>query len=45
MPAGIDVKVVGQMETKDSSLVRLVQYANFVNFNRRGLARLTSISN
>jgi hypothetical protein len=44
-PAGITVKVVGDMETKDSSLVRVVQYANMVNFNRRGLARLTSISN
>lgn len=43
--AGIEVKQVGQMETKDSSLVRVVQYANFVNFNRRGLARLTSINN
>lgn len=44
-PAGVTVKVVGDMETKDSSLVRVVQYANMVNFNRRGLARLTSISN
>lgn len=44
-PAGVTVKVVGEMETKDSSLVRVVQYANMVNFNRRGLARLTSISN
>lgn len=43
--AGIEVTPIGQMETKDSSLVRVVQYANFVNFNRRGLARLTSISN
>lgn len=43
--AGIEVKPVGQMETKDSSLVRVVQYANLVSFNRRGLARLTSISN
>lgn len=43
--AGIEVKPVGQMETKDSSLVRVVQYSNFVNFNRRGLARLTSINN
>ena len=44
-PVGIEVKPVGQMETKDSTLFRVVQYANFVNFNRRGLARLTSISN
>lgn len=44
-PAGVTVKVVGEMETKDSQLVRVVQYANMVNFNRRGLARLTSISN
>lgn len=44
-PAGIQVKQVGEMETKDSGLFRVVQYANLVNFNRRGLARLTSISN
>lgn len=44
-PAGITVKQVGNMETKDSQLFRVVQYANFVNFNRRGLARLTSLSN
>jgi hypothetical protein len=44
-PAGITVKVVGDMETKDSALVRVVQYSNMVSFNRRGLARLTSLSN
>jgi len=44
-PAGISVKPVGAMETKDSMLFRVVQYANLVNYNRRGLARLTSLSN
>jgi hypothetical protein len=44
-PAGITAKPVGAMETKDSMLFRVVQYANFVSCNRRGLARLTSISN
>ena len=44
-PAGIQVKPVGAMESKDSTLFRVVQYANLVNFNRRGMARLTSISN
>lgn len=45
VPAGVRVQPVGAMENKDSDLVRLKMYANFVNFNRRGLARLTSISN
>jgi len=45
VPAGVLVETVGVMENKDSELVRVKQYANFVNFNRRGLARLTSISN
>lgn len=45
VPAGIDIKFVGEMESKDSSLVRVRQYANFCNFSRRGLARMVSISN
>lgn len=44
-PAGIDVQFIGTSATKDEDLVRLKQYANFVNFNRKGLARLTSINN
>lgn len=45
VPAGIQVVYVGAMESKDSDLVRVRQYANFASFNRRGLARLTSINN
>ena len=44
-PAGIQVKNIGEMETKDNALFRVVQYVNFVNYNRRGLARLNGISN
>lgn len=42
---GIDVEVIGKKETKDEEIVRVKSYSNFVNFNRRGLARLTSINN
>lgn len=45
VPAGVVVEQVGIAEQKDSMIWRVKQYANFVNFNRRGLARLTSISN
>lgn len=44
-PAGITVEAIGKQEAKDSEIVRVKQYANFVNFNRRSLARLTSVSN
>ena len=44
-PAGITVKMVGAMESKDSSLVRVVQYANLLTYNIKGIARLTSLSN
>lgn len=44
-PAGVVIENVGMSEDKDSRIVRVKQYANFVNFNRRGLARLTSINN
>lgn len=44
-PAGVVIENVGMAEAKDSRIVRVKQYANFVNFNRRGLARLTSINN
>ena len=45
IPAGIQVEAIGAMETKDTKIWRVKQYANFVNFNRRGLARLPSINN
>lgn len=44
-PAGVVVEKVGPQEAKDSSIWRVKQYANLANFNRKGLARLTSISN
>lgn len=45
VPAGIVVEPIGAMEAKDTMIWRVKQYANFVNFNRRGVARLTSINN
>lgn len=45
VPAGIVVENIGKSDTKDEQIVRIKQYANFASFNRRGLARLTSISN
>lgn len=45
VPAGIQVEQVGAQEAKDTSIWRVKQYANFANFNRRGLARLPSINN
>lgn len=42
---GFDVSIVGESETKDETIARVKSYSNFVNFNRRGLARLTSINN
>jgi hypothetical protein len=45
VPAGIMVEPIGKQETKDSEIVRVKQYANFVNFNRKSLARLTSVNN
>lgn len=42
---GFDVTIVGESETKDETIARVKSYSNFVNFNRRGLARLTSINN
>ncbi len=44
-PAGVSVEQIGAAEQKDSQIVRVKQYANFVCFNRKGLARLTSINN
>lgn len=45
VPAGITIEAVGAQEAKDSTIWRVKQYANFASFNRRGLARLTSINN
>lgn len=42
--AGIDVEQVGTSETKDEGSWRVKFYGNFVNFNRRGLARLPSLN-
>jgi len=42
-PAGIQVKDIGEMEDYDAMLYRIIQYANFACFNRRGIARLPSI--
>jgi hypothetical protein len=43
VPAGIMVHPVGAMEAKDVDIWRVKQYANFANFNRKGLARLPNI--
>ena len=45
VPAGIQVSMVGEAETKDMEIIRLKQYANFAVYNRRGLARLSGILN
>ena len=45
VPAGIQVEQVGVAETKDETITRIKSYSNFASFNRRGLARLTSINN
>lgn len=45
VPAGIQVEAIGKQEAKDSDIVRVKWYANVASFNRRGLARLTSINN
>jgi hypothetical protein len=44
-PAGIAVEPIGTSESKDQAVVRVKQYTNLAIFNRRGLARLTSINN
>lgn len=45
VPAGIMVEPVGAREDYDSVIWRVKWYSNFVNYNAKGLARLTSISN
>ena len=44
-PAGVDVQIIGAKETADEQIVRVKSYSNFASFNRKGLARLTSINN
>lgn len=44
-PMGLDVTNVGEAEAKDETIMRVKSYSNFVNYNRRGLARLPSINN
>ena len=44
-PVGISVSDIGEAEAKDERIVRVKSYSNFASFNRRGLARLTSINN
>lgn len=44
-PAGIVVENIGAAEAKDETIVRVKTYANFASFNRKGVARLTSINN
>jgi len=44
VPAGIMIERVGAQEAKDVIIWRIKQYANFALFSRKGLARLTSIS-
>ncbi len=43
--AGIAVENIGAAEAKDEMIMRVKSYSNFAQFNRRGTARLTSISN
>lgn len=42
--AGLQVEQVGVAETKDEEIVRVKAYVNAALFNRRGLARLTSLN-
>lgn len=44
IPAGIRVEQVGTSETKDEEIYRVLASWGFANFNRRGLARLTSLN-
>lgn len=43
--AGLQVQAIGAAETKDEEIMRVKHYTNFALFNRKGLARLTSINN
>lgn len=43
-PVGIAIENIGAAETKDEMIMRVKSYSNFAVFNRKGLARLTSIN-
>lgn len=43
-PAGISVKPIGEMETKDQEIFRVKAYCNFASFNKMGVARMTDIA-
>ena len=45
VPGGLQVHAVGYKDNLDEEIWRVKQYANIALFNRKGLARLTSISN
>ena len=45
VPGGVQVEPIGAAEGKDESIWRVKQYTNLALFNRRSLARLTSINN
>lgn len=45
VPAGVQVEMIGKQEAKDNEIVRCKMYSNFASFNRKGIARLTSINN
>jgi hypothetical protein len=45
VPAGIQIETVGVAEAKDEVITRVKSYSNFASFNRKGIARLTSINN
>jgi len=44
-PVGIGVELIGAQEEYDGRIWRVKQYTNFAVYNRRGIARLTSINN
>ena len=44
IPAGIVVKAIGTSETKDEEMWRIKWIVNFVQYNRRGMARLPSLT-
>lgn len=45
VPAGLMIDMIGKQEAKDNEIVRVKQYANLANFNRKSIARLPSINN
>jgi len=44
-PAGLSIQRVGTVADRDAEIMRVKMYANLALFNRKGLARLTSINN